>query len=319
VAPKPGHPALLTARRGLARGWSLFVSLLKVMVPAYAAVAVLKHSPAMDALSAAVTPLMRALGLPPEAAVALVIGWCVSLYGGIGAMQALNLSLEQITQLAVVLLISHNLIVETGIIARLRARPFLNLTLRLGVGLGLGALMHYAFGFNDGATASGGIRASATLDLSWAADGIGLLKTLWKTFYVVMPLMVALEFLRTTDWLDRLSRLTARPLAVIGLEKDSVLPFWAGVLMGIVYGAGLLIEAADRNGFGGRQAFLVSVFLGMCHAIVEDTLLFANLGAGLFWLLVPRTVAAVAVTWLAAAFTRGREERRTAEASPLRK
>lgn len=295
-----------TATRGLNRGLRLFVSLIQVMAPAYLAVAVLKRTPALEWLSHAVAPGMNLLGLPSEAAVPMVISWCVNLYAGIGAMQALNLTGDQITQLAVVTLIAHNLIVEIGIVARLRTRWFLIGLFRLACGLGMGAVMHYAFGFNQPGLAPDMDTGPQTSVLPWSsadlwmADAGGLLSTLFKTFSIVVPLMIALEYLRSGPWLERLSLATARPLRVLGLEPESILPFWAGILLGIVYGAGLMIDAAERDGFGGRQAFLVSVFLGVCHAVVEDTLLFVNLGASVFWITVPRVLLATILTWTCA-------------------
>jgi hypothetical protein len=58
-----------------------------------------------------------------------------------------------------------------------------------------------------------------------------------------------------------------------------------------------MFDAAENDNFHGRQAFLVSVFLGLAHALIEDTLLFVALGASLFWVFVPRVAAACLLTW----------------------
>jgi hypothetical protein len=283
------------------RGLRLFVTLLKVMVPAYIAVSLLKQTPFLDAAVQAVAPLMRWVGLPPSAAIPLVVAFSGSLYGAIGAMQSLHFTPEQITQIAVVMLIAHNLIVELSITARLRTRWVLIGLFRVTAGLSMGALLHYAFGFN--AHASGGEAAFASLRPAlqgvpyWLGEAHGLWTTLAKTFCIVIPLMTVLEFVRTGPWLDRLTDASARPLRALGLERESVLPFWAGVILGIAYGAGLIIDATENDNFHGRQAFLVSVFLGLAHALIEDTLLFAALGASLFWVFVPRVAAACVLTW----------------------
>jgi len=303
TGPRDIRP-LNTARSGLVRGLRVFATLLKVMVPAYVAVSVLKQTPLLDAASQAVEPVMSLLGLPPAAAVPLIVSFFVSLYAAIGAMESLHFSASQVTQLAVVMLIAHNLVVEIGIVARLRTRWYLIGLFRLGMGLGMGALMHYAFGFNTDpaahATAAVPLQATSSGWEYWSAEALTLGVTLLKTFSIVVPLMVGVEFLRSGPWLDRLTEATVKPLRVFGFERESVLPFWAGLLLGIAYGAGLLLDAAERGNFGGRQAFLVSVFHGVAHAIVEDTLLFAALGASLFWLLVPRLLAACILTWLCA-------------------
>jgi hypothetical protein len=284
------------------RGLRLFWTLFKVMAPTYIAVSVLKTTPFLDVASRAVEPVMRLAGLPPAAAVPLVVGFCVNLYAAIGAMQSLHLNAEQTTQIAVVMLIAHNLIVEVGIVARLRTRWLLIGLFRVGMGFAMGALMHYAFGFNSGPAASTGAGAVVlrhTADAAyWQAEAVSLGQTLLKTFCIVVPLMTVLEFVRTGPWLDRLTAATARPLRALGLERESILPFWAGIILGIAYGAGLMIDAAENDGFGGRQAFLVSVFLGVAHALIEDTLLFVSIGASLFWVFAPRVAAACFLTWV---------------------
>ena len=283
------------------RGLRLFVTLLRVMVPAYIAVSLLKQTPFLDAAVHAVAPLMRWVGLPPSAAVPLVVAFSGSLYGAIGAMQSLHFTPEQITQIAVVMLIAHNLIVELSITARLRTRWLLIGVFRVAAGLSMGALLHYAFGFNTQASGVGVPFASLQPALHgmpyWLGEANGLWQTLAKTFCIVVPLITVLEFVRTGPWLNLLTTATARPLRVLGLERESVLPFWAGVILGIAYGAGLMIDAAENDNFHGRQAFLVSVFLGLAHALIEDTLLFVALGAALFWVLVPRVAAACLLTW----------------------
>lgn len=295
------EPSKAIARRGLMRGLRLFVTLLKVMVPAYLAVSLLKQTAFLDAAVQAVAPLMRWIGLPPSAAVPLVVAFSGSLYGAIGAMQSLHFTPEQMTQIAVVMLIAHNLIVELSITARLRTRWALIGVFRVTAGLAMGALMHYAFGFNAHTSTAGGALASLRPALHGApyclAEAHALWSTLAKTFCIVVPLMTVLEFVRTGPWLDRLTSATARPLRVFGLERESVLPFWAGVILGIAYGAGMIIDATENDNFHGRQAFLVSVFLGLAHALIEDTLLFVALGAALFWVLVPRVAAACLLTW----------------------
>lgn len=274
------------------------------MAPAYLAISLLKQTAFLDAAVNAVAPLMRLIGLPPTAAVPLVIGFCVSLYGAIGAMQSLHLTPEQVTQLAVVMLVAHNLIVEVSITARLRTRWALIGVFRVVAGLSLGALLHYAFGFNAhlAGAAEPIISLRPTLHgmAYWSGEALGLWHTLFKTLCIVLPLMTVLEFVRSGSFLARLTDATARPLRLLGLERESVLPFWAGVILGIAYGAGLMIDAAENDGFGGRQAFLVSVFLGLAHALIEDTVLFVAMGASVFWVFVPRVAAACLLTRLCA-------------------
>ena len=76
------------------------------------------------------------------------------------------------------------------------------------------------------------------------------------------------------------------------------MPWLAGNVFGIVFGAGVIIETAREGQLDPKQVTLVATFLALCHGLFEDTAIFLVLGANMFWILVPRIVLAVAVTWV---------------------
>ncbi|MHB8984227.1 MAG: nucleoside recognition domain-containing protein [Carboxydocellales bacterium] len=106
---------LATVKRGLNKGITTLWVLTKVMVPVYLAVTILGQTPVMEWLAWIAKPIMGLLGLPGETATALVLGKVLNLYAAIGAMGALHLNARETTVLALVLLISHNLLVETAV------------------------------------------------------------------------------------------------------------------------------------------------------------------------------------------------------------
>ena len=76
------------------------------------------------------------------------------------------------------------------------------------------------------------------------------------------------------------------------------MPWLAGNVFGIVFGAGVVIESVREGQLDSKQVTLVATFLALCHGLFEDTAIFMVLGANMFWILVPRIVLAVAVTWV---------------------
>ncbi len=102
-------------KRGITKGLKTVVALAKVMVPIYITISVLGQTPFMPWLAHLAKPVTGLLGLPGEAATALVLGNVLNLYGAIGAIGALQLDAREITVLALVLLISHSLFVETAV------------------------------------------------------------------------------------------------------------------------------------------------------------------------------------------------------------
>ncbi len=123
---------------------------------------------------------------------------------------------------------------------------------------------------------------------------------LLKVFCIVVPLMVVLEISREYKVLDKLTRATFPVARWLGYKHDSIYPLLAGVIFGISYGGGVLIGESNSGRISVKQMFLVALFLGMCHGIVEDTLLFVSVGANGFVILIVRFALAFIVVFPAA-------------------
>lgn len=63
------------------------------------------------------------------------------------------------------------------------------------------------------------------------------------------------------------------------MSAACTVPLAAGFFLGIAYGAGIIIPISAERRIGPREIQSVGLFLSTCHAIVEDTLLFALVGA----------------------------------------
>ena len=110
-------------------------------------------------------------------------------------------------------------------------------------------------------------------------------------------------------------RAWARIVRHVGLDEQSAAPTLVGFLFGIAYGGGVIVRDIRRHGLARRQVFIMSVFLSMVHAIVEDSLIFIALGASVLWVVVYRIVWAafvtLALTAVATAVMRRTQRRRT--------
>ena len=94
-------------------------------MPVFLAVAFLKLTPAMDYISGMFEPLMVHFGLPGKSALAYVTGSIVNIYAALAITAGLELTSRQITILAIMLGISHSQVMESAIVARMRARPII--------------------------------------------------------------------------------------------------------------------------------------------------------------------------------------------------
>jgi hypothetical protein len=137
--------------------------------------------------------------------------------------------------------------------------------------------------------------------MQFAIDTIvGLGSLMLKVFLIVVPLMILLEISREFKILDKLIAASYPVTRRIGLKRDSIYPLVAGIIFGISYGAGVLIGESDSGRIKGNQMFLVALFLGICHSILEDTLLFAAQGANGFIILGVRIPLAIIIVFFTA-------------------
>jgi hypothetical protein len=134
---------------------------------------------------------------------------------------------------------------------------------------------------------------------------IGLGGLLLKVFVIIMPLMVALEWVRTRHWFGGFIRNGENVFRPFGFLPPAMLSLITGLAFGIAYGAGVLISQSRSGELEARQIVLVSAFLGICHAIVEDTLLFAVIGGSAWIMVTARLLTALVVTLVLARLTRG--------------
>jgi hypothetical protein len=295
-----------TTAVGAWHGVRAFLKLMLIVAPVYTLVTILKYTPVIRVFAEYMSPLMRHFGLPGEAALALILGNIINLYAGLGAVTALKITTSQLTVLSLMLLLSHSQILETAVFFQIRAKWWLLWIIRLVLsflaGVGLSRLIVKA-GSTGAADASrlaqmaqmhyGGIGPALA---NWA-QGL-VVDTGIKMFLVLVAIFIILELGRRYGLLEKTLRAIGAVTRFIGLKPESGMPWLAGNVFGIVFGAGVVIETAREGRLDSKQITLVATFLALCHGLFEDTAIFLVLGANIFWILVPRIVLAVAVTWV---------------------
>jgi len=94
------------------------------------------------------------------------------------------------------------------------------------------------------------------------------------------------------DWLK-----STRIMKTWGDRVNTSFSIIVGQLLGITYGAGILIREVDAGHLSKRDVFFIATFLMICHSIIEDALLFVIFGAN-YWVIVGvRVVAALVISF----------------------
>jgi hypothetical protein len=102
-------------KKGFLNGLSITWEMVKVIIPFYILIELIKQVGLIEVIGRFFRPLMAVTGLPGEAALGLIAGYLVNLYAAVAVLTPLHLSGKDITVAALMLGISHALTVETPI------------------------------------------------------------------------------------------------------------------------------------------------------------------------------------------------------------
>jgi len=114
-----------------------------------------------------------------------------------------------------------------------------------------------------------------------------------KLFVIILPLTISYEFLK-----HRQAKIEQKRFSFMGITHNGLVPLITGIIIGLTYGAGVIIHSIRTSNIDKKEAFLILLFLSICHAVIEDTLIFVVIGANGIVLLVFRFMLAIILTYL---------------------
>ncbi|HWI51270.1 MAG TPA: nucleoside recognition domain-containing protein [Symbiobacteriaceae bacterium] len=127
------------------------------------------------------------------------------------------------------------------------------------------------------------------LQWMWAGFVAGVMKIV-DLWWLVL-LFIAIQVLKDAGWLDRISRWMRPILAPLRLPGEAGLPVAAGLAVGLTYGSGVVLQAGEEGRLTRAELTVTCVFLGICHAVIEETILFSAAGTSGLLLVSVRAVA----------------------------
>ncbi|KHF41258.1 membrane protein [Halalkalibacter okhensis] len=288
-------------KRGLLVGLQTTWTLGKIIFPITLIVTILGYTPILGWLAGLLAPVMGWIGLPGEAAIPLVLGNVLNLYAAIGAILTLELTVKEVFILAVMLSFSHNLFVESAVATKVGIRMSVVLAVRIGLAL-FAAFMINLFWKGGQETAQYGFVSSSGqpevngwLDIAWQGVTSATLGIL-QLAMVVIPLMIVVQIMKERNWLKLVSKAMAPFTKMLGIKENTSTTLASGLLFGLAFGAGVMIQAVKEDGVEKKDLYLVFIFLVACHAVIEDTLIFIPLGIPVWPLLIIRLVTAILLT-----------------------
>lgn len=266
------------------------VLILKLIIPLYILADVLLYFDLLRHISFLFTPITGLLDLPPEAAMALAGGMLINLYAAIAFAAPLDLSPYQWTVLAVFLGVCHALVVESAIMAKLGISYGYSILLRLLAAFVTTLpvlLLPQSFFTQTG----GGGKVPAQVDQTfWEMllhSGSNAVILSFKIILLISIIVLVMDLLKSAPIIKDYTEKVSTAFSII-----------VGQLLGITYGAGLLIREVNRGTLSREDLFFIGTFLMICHSIIEDVLLFVLFGANLLVVAGVRLTGAVVLSFL---------------------
>ena len=287
-------------KKGLKSGLETTWDLGKIIFPITLLVTILEHTPVITWLVNIIAPLMSIFGLPGEAAIPLVLGNLLNLYAGIGAILSLEFTVKEVFILAVMLSFSHNLLIESGVVMKSGVRLWIVLAVRIGLATVAAILINLLWNGGEEIARYGWIATESAAPDGWGAIVLdGIIKAASGVFQlaiIVIPLMVFIQVFKDLQWLQTFSRWLAPVTRVLGMRENTSLALVSGLVFGLAFGSGVLLQSIKEDGVSRKDATIVFIFLVACHAVIEDTLIFVPLGIPVLPLFLIRVITAFVLT-----------------------
>lgn len=291
---------LNSVKQGIMNGLHTTWTLGKVIFPVTLIVSLLQYTPVLPWLFDKLAPFMSVFGLSGEAAIPLVLGNLLNLYAAIGGILTLDLTVKEVFIIAVMLSFSHNLLIETSVALKSGVKLWVVLSVRIGLALLAAFIINLVWPGGSELAKYGLITANETAPVGIAAIFLaGLKKAVLGTLQlamIVIPLMIGIQILKDLKWLNVFTGWMAPVTRGLGMNENTALVLTAGLIFGLAYGAGVLLQAVKEDGVSKKDATLAFIFLVACHAVVEDTLIFVPLGIPVLPLFMIRLCTAIALT-----------------------
>ena len=272
--------------------------LTKIMIGVSFAIMLLQYFGVIEWISELLTPVFSSFGLPGEAALAYVSGYFVNCYTAMAVMSTLSLDMRAATILSVMVLCSHNMIVETTVQAKTGSSAIRIVIIRT-----LSAFL-LAFVLNKimpGELITNVTKVSNDTNVvfveflqSWA---LRTLKTVGLMIVLVYLLTLLQRILNEFGIIKYIANFLKPVMLFFGLPPRTAFLWLVANTLGLAYGAAVMIDEAETGTTTKEENDLLNHHIGVSHSNLEDLLLFTAIGGSFLWMLLSRWAMSLLLVW----------------------
>lgn len=319
-----------TAKTALGKGYYSAKALFMFMIPIMIGIKILQEFNALEYLVYPFIPLMKFLGLPGVYSLAWLGSILNTNYTAFYLILLLfpdnPITYEQITVLALCCLICHALIMEGVVAHKFKIKGWWSVCVRFVSALIVGYVVHIVlshFGIMQDTVKNFILSKEhkpTPILLDYLRNGTFLtnahtyfiniimwfveqIKLLLGVYLIISTMFFLVQILKDINIFSKIEKFISPFFRIVGISKKNSFITLVSVIIGLSYGWALLRAEMDTNiYFRKDQAVKVVTFLSIIHAIIEDTLVFAVLGANVWILLIVRAIYALIFGYLLGKF-----------------
>ena len=274
--------------------------IIRIIVPVSFVVTLLDFYGIIEWISTFTEPLFRLIGLQGNAAVVYFSSLFLPLYAPIAIIATLPLSLREITILALMCLITHNLPIECAVQRRSGTPFWQTLVLRLTFSILGGFLLNLVLPESLSLTTQTETLTATTSQpstlnsqlLNWLTNTASLCV---KIILIITALMYGQFLLKRYGIINKIARPLAPLMRLCGLHPNSAFLWLVAQIVGLTYGAGIMAQEIEESGADREELHRINLHICVNHSLIEDTAIFCMLGVAWYFLIIPRLIFAILI------------------------
>ena len=300
-----------TLQQSLRTSWVLF----KIMIPVSIVIKVVTELGLLPYIGKILSPIMKLVGLPGEMGIVWATSLLVNIYGGLLSFVAIAWQVEvshaQLTVLLSMILVAHSFPVELQISSKAGVKLWVMFVIRFGFAIVLGVILNLIYTYGNY------LQEAIVLNpiVSNRADSLWLwalneLKNYALIIVIIFVLILALKLLEKVGVVKLLNKMLYPVLKVLGIGKEVIPISLIGLTLGLSYGGALIIDEAKTKKLPKRDVFYAMTLMGLCHSMIEDTLLMISFGGHVSGIVFARIIFALIITYIIVSITKRMDDSR---------
>ena len=287
------------------------INLFKIMIPVSVFVKLLEYFDLIKYIGKALAPLMKCIGLPGEMGLIWATTMITNIYGGMLTYFSLqtthSYSVAQMTIIASMMLVAHTLPVELRVAQKAGVNIFTMFLIRFVFGFLSGFLLHIIYsttGTLQEVSASTTQLIKPITDPSFTGWLIGEAERYGKITCYIFVLIALMKILHAIGFIKLLSNSLKPILGILGISKEVIPITVIGSTLGILYGGALIIKESEEKQLNKMDVFYAMTLMGLCHSLIEDSILMMSIGAHYSGVFIFRMIFAFSMTYLIVKITK---------------